>query len=326
MHMRRYLPPVLACVVVLAALAALPVAGHGNHLTADAQVVDDHVVVERSFMLQDGYAVVHIDKGGQLGQPIGHVALKAGPDENYEIAVDEEFLSQVDGVAKVWVALHRTDGDGEFEPNQDTPLTGLQGRVAGSVVPIYVSDDGNVNVVARDFGSQRIDDASATVRRVESNRSGFVALEDANGTVVGSAPISAGTNANVSVPLASSFYDSLERNESAELTAVVYHDDDGDGEFDANADRRVTVGGTPVASTFGVTKVADASRSTSIVVTATGTTAPAPTTTAGEPSTTAADGSTTASGDAGGASGFGAVAAAVAVATALVALRVRGRD
>lgn len=325
MHMRRYLVPVLACVVVLAALAALPVAGHGNHLTADAQVVDDHVVVERSFMLQDGYAVVHIDRGGQMGKPIGHVALRAGPDENYEIDVDQEFLSQVDGAAKVWVTLHRTDGDGEFEPNQDTPLTGLQGRVAGSVVPIYVSDDGNVNVVARDFGSQRIDDASVNVVRVESNRSGFVAVEDANGTVVGSAPVSAGTNANVSVPLESSFYDSLARNESAELTAVVYHDD-GDGEFDASADRRVTVGGTPVASTFGVTKVANASRTTSIVVTATGTTAPAPTTTPAGSTTTATDGSATGPGEAGDAPGFGAVAAAIAVATALVALRVRGRD
>ncbi|MFC6952775.1 DUF7282 domain-containing protein [Halorubellus litoreus] len=323
--MRRYLAPVLACVVVLAALAALPVAGHGNHLTADAQVVDDHVVVERSFMLQDGYAVVHIDRGGQMGQAIGHVALSAGPDENYEIDVDEEFLSQIDGVAKVWVALHRTDGDGEFEPNQDTALTGIQGRVAGSVIPIYVSDDGNVNVVARDFGSQRIDDASVTVMRVESNRSGFVAVEDENGTVVGSAPVSAGTNANVSVPLESSFYESLDRNESAELTAAVYHDD-GDGEFDASADRRVTVGGTPVASAFGVTKVANASRTTSIVVTATGTTAPAPTTTSAGSTATAADGSTTGSGGTGGAPGFGAVAAAVAVVSALVALGVRGRD
>ncbi|WP_323675807.1 hypothetical protein [Halorubellus sp. PRR65] len=324
--MRRYFAPVLACFVVLATLAALPVAGHGNHLTADAQVVDDHVVVERSFILQDGYAVVHIDKGGQMGKAIGHAALKAGPDENYEIDVDQEFLSQIDGVAKVWVALHRTDGDGEFEPNQDTALTGIQGRVAGSVIPIYVSEDGNVNVVARDFGSQRIDDASVTVRRAESNRSGFVAVADENGTVLGSAPVSAGANENVSVPLAASFYESMARNESAQLTATVYRDD-GDGEFDASADRPVTVGGTPVASEFEVTKVANASRTTSIVVTATGTTAPAPTTTSSGGSTAAGSGgSETGSGEAGGALGFGAVAAGVALVAALAVLGVRQRD
>lgn len=322
MHMRRYFAPVLACFVVVAALAALPVAGHGNHLSADAQVVDDHVVVERSFILQDGYAVVHIDQGGQMGRAIGHVALTAGPDENYEIDVDEAFLSQIDGAATVWVALHRTDGDGEFEPNQDTALTGIQGRVAGSVVPIYVSDDGNVNVVARDFGSQRIDEPSATVRRVESNRSGFVALEDQNGTIVGTAPVSAGRNANVSVPLSSSFYGSLDRNESAELTAVVYHDD-GDGTFDASADRRVTIAGTPVASTFSVTKVANATRTTSIVVTATGTTVPAPTTSQAGSTTDDASGST--AGDADSTPGFGALAAALAVVAALVGVAVRRR-
>jgi hypothetical protein len=321
--MRRYLAPVMACFVVLAGFAALPVVGHGNHLTTDAQVVDDHVVVERSFLLQDGYAVVHIDQGGQMGRAIGHRALSAGPDENYEIPVDEEFLSQIDGTARVWVTLHRTDGDSEFEPNQDTALTGLQGRAAGVVVPIRVGDDGNVNVVAREFGTQRIDQPSATVRRVETNRPGFVVLEDGNGTVVGSAPVAAGTTANVTVDLQGSFYDSLGENESATLTATVYRDD-GDGAFAPDADRAMTAGSTPVASEFEVTKVANAARTTSVVVTATGTTVPASTVDE-QPSTTDDDGGSTARTDAsGGSPGFGVLAwvgAALLVAIAVVRRR-----
>lgn len=305
--MRRYLAPVLACFVVLAGFAALPVVGHGNHLTADAQVVDDHVVVERSFMLQDGYAVVHIDEGGQMGQAIGHRKLSAGPDENYEIPVDEEFLSRIDGSAQVWVTLHRTDGDGEFEPNQDTPLTGVQGQAPGVTVPIHVSGDGNVNVVARAFGSQRIDRAAATVRRVETNRSGFVVLEDENGTVVGSTPVAAGTTENVTVDLERSFYDSLGENESATLTATV-HRDDGDGAFSAD-DPAMTAGASPVASEFEVTKVANASRTTSVVVTATGTTVPASTTDEGPSTTSGGEAVSTTGPEASGDSpGFGVLA------------------
>jgi hypothetical protein len=323
--MRRYLPPVVACLVVLAGFAALPVVGHGNHLTADAQVVDDHVVVERSFMLQDGYAVVHIDEGGQMGRAIGHRALSAGPGENYEISVDEAFLSQIDGAARVWVTLHRTDGDGEFEPNQDTPLTGVQGRAPGVVVPIYVSGDGNVNVVAREFGTQRIDRAAATVRRVETNRSGFVALADENGTVVGSAPVAAGTSENVTVDLERSFYESLGENESATLTATV-HRDDGDGSFAPDADSVVTAGGTPVASEFEVTKVANASRMTSVVVTATGTTVPESTT--DDEGTDAPSGSaeaTTGTDASSGSPGFGVLAAVGAALVAALAIVRRRR-
>jgi len=322
--MRRYLAPVVACLVVAAGFAALPVVGHGNHLTTDAQVVDDHVVVERSFLLQDGYAVVHVDEGGRMGEAIGHRELAAGPSENYRIPVDESSLSQLDGTARVWVTLHRSDGDGEFEPGEDTPLTGVQGRASGVVVPIRVSDDGNVNVVARAFGTQRIDGPAATVRRVETNRSGFVVLADENGTVVGSRSIAAGTTENVTVALNRSFYDSLGENESATLTATVHRDDD-DGAFSAD-DPAVTAGSSAVASEFEVTRVANASRTTSVVVTATGTTVPASTVAEGASTTTSAgEASTTGPTSSDGSPGFGVLAAVgvVLLATVVVARRRR---
>jgi hypothetical protein len=295
-------------------------------LTTDAQVVDDHVVVERSFMLIDGYAVVHIDQGGRMGRAIGHVPLSAGPDENYEIPLDQEFLSQIDGAATVWVTLHRSDGDGEFEPNQDTALTGLQGRAAGVTIPVFVSSDGNVNVVARDFSSQRIDSASVTLRRIETNQSGFAVVEDRNGTIVGAAAV---VNENVSVPVSSSFYESLSVNETAPLTATVYHDD-GSGSFDADADTRVAVAGSPVSSEFSVKKVANASRTTSIVVTASGTTTPRTATSgAGDASDSTTDDGSTASASSSSSSssgpspGFGVVAVALAVLALVAASRRR---
>jgi PGF-CTERM protein len=132
-------------------------------------------------------------------------------------------------------------------------------------------------------------------------------------------------NANVSVDLDASFYDSLADNESATLTATVYHDD-GDGTFAPGADRLVTAGGTAVASTFEVTKVPNADRTTSIVVTATGTTVPAATTTddATAPADDPADSATDPT-DSGETPGFGALATAAAALAAALALARRRR-
>jgi|AntRauTorcE11897_2_1112592.scaffolds.fasta_scaffold02204_9 hypothetical protein len=326
--MRRHVPLVLACLLAVAGVAAVPVAGHGNHLTADAQVVDDHVVVERSFLLTDGYAVVHLDQGGQMGRAIGHTAVEKGAARNYEIPVDREFLSQIDGTVQVWVTLHRSDGDGEFEPSQDTPLSGLQGQPPGVTVPIYVSSDGNANVVARDFGDQAIDEPAVTVRRVESNASGFVAVHADDGDVLGTTAVDAGVSENVSVDLDRSFYESLERNETAELTASLYRDD-GDGTFDASADESVRVAGESVASSFSVTKVEDANETTSIVVTATGTAPPTTATTAdsnGETTSSVGEdsavGSTSTSPESsGGSPGFDVAAVVLAVLGVVAVLR-----
>jgi PGF-CTERM protein len=317
--MRRSLVPVLALLVALAGVTAIPVAAHGNHLSADAQVVDGHVVAERAFLLVDGYAVVHIDQGGSMGRAIGHKQLDAGPHSNLEIPVDEEFLSQIDGSATVWVTLHRSNGDGEFDPADDTPLIGIQGSAAGTTIPIQVADSGSVNVVARDFGEQRIDESAVEISRVELDDSGHLAVSNGDGDVVGSTALDAGVHENVTVDLDRSYYDSLAVNETTTLTASVYRDDD-DG-FDASADDPVTIAGTPVATEFTIQKVENASRTTSIVITAAETKEPntvAPT--SAEPASSTAA-STTASPNSGPVPGFGVGATVLALLASLALVR-----
>jgi PGF-CTERM protein len=305
--MRRYAALCVAVLLVAGGIGTVPVAGHGNHLSADPQVVDDQVVFERAFLLADGYAVVHIDQGGSMGPTIGHTALSAGPHSNVAISVDEEFLSQIDGTAKVWVTLHRSDQDGEFDPTRDTPLTGIQGEPAGSVIPIRVSSDGNVNVAAQNFGSQRIDEAALEIPYVESNASGYLAVTAPDGSVVGSTSVAAGVTRNVTVDLTDEYFTSMPSNDSQQLTATMYRGD-GDGSFDPETSRPVVVGGERVQTEFSVEKVQNASRTTSIVITAAGTTPP----TASPATDSATTGASTPDSD-GSMPGFGVGVAALAL-------------
>lgn len=304
--------PVVVCsLVVLAAVGAVPVVGHGNHVSADPQVVDDHLVVESSVIAnqQGGYAVVHVDEGGKIGKPIGHVRIRGGRETAYAVPVDESFLSKVDGEASVWVVLHRTDGDGEFEPGVDTPIQGLQGRPASDRVPISTAGDGNVNVANGGLDARAIDDPSVTVQRVETSGSGVLAVEH-DGSVVGTTSVDAGVTENATVPLEPSFFEDLTMNESVQVRATVYHEDDA-GERTAAA-----VGDERVSTRFEVKRVADADRSTSIVVTATDTTP------GGDETTASSSSSPT---EAGPTAGFGVAVAVLAALLGVASLRRRAR-
>jgi MYXO-CTERM domain-containing protein len=304
-------PVVVALVVVLAAVGAVPVVGHGNHVSANPQVVDDHLVVESSFLANQagGYAVVHVDEGDRIGKPVGHVRVRNGREEAYAVPVDESFLSKVEGTASMWVVLHGTDGDGEFEPGDDEPIRGIGTGPAGDRVRIAVGTEGNVNVASGGgLGATAIDEPAVTVRRLETNASGVVAIEH-GGSVVGTASVDAGVNENVTVSLDESFYDDLAMNESVQLRATVYREDDA-GERTA-----VAVGDERVSTRFEVTRVADADRSTSIVVPATD----APTTDGGG-ETTAPSSTEPGSGPT---PGFELAAAALAALLAVAAVRRR---
>lgn len=302
-------PVVVALLVALAAVGAVPVVGHGNHVSADPQVVDDHLVVESSFLANraGGYAVVHVDEGGRIGKPVGHVEVRTGREQAYAIDVNESFLSQVEGTASVWVVLHGTDGDGEFEPGDDEPIRGIGTGPASDRVRIAVGDEGNVNVAnGGGFGATAIDEPAVTLRRVETDGGGVVAVEH-NGSVVGTATVDAGVSENVTVSLEESFYDGLTMNESVPLRATVYREDGG-GERTA-----VAVGDETVSTRFDVKRVPDADRSTSIVVTATGTT-----TSDGGDATTASPSTESTSGPT---PGFGVAAAVLAALLGAAAVR-----
>ncbi|MFC6733176.1 hypothetical protein ACFQH3_04170 [Haladaptatus sp. GCM10025707] len=68
--MKRASRVVVAVVVAASLLAgATAVSAHGNHLSADSQVSGDgSVMVERLFVDQDSYLVLHADDEGEPGR------------------------------------------------------------------------------------------------------------------------------------------------------------------------------------------------------------------------------------------------------------------
>ncbi|WP_267639797.1 DUF7282 domain-containing protein [Haloarchaeobius amylolyticus] len=326
--MRRPLALLLGLVVVAAAVTAVvtPAAAHGNHLSVDAQVSSDGtIVVESMFMTNPGHLVVHQDRDGSIGPPLGHASVSQGFHSDFEVAVDDEYWADQNGTRTYWLVLHRDDGDGEFEPGSDTPIQGIAGQYAGQQVTVGKSADGAVRVVTGGFTTQRVDSAAVTVRGVDLDRPGYVALRNVTddgttGEVVGTKRLDAGSHDNVSVAVSESFFGSLATGETAELEAIL-HAADGDGEFTVDGDQPIRVGEETVSSRFDVKKVQNAQATTQPLINT-----PEPTTTGattGQSSATAT-GPTAETGGAGGDSqsavpGFTGIATVVAlVAGALV--------
>lgn len=224
------------------------VGAHGNHVDANPQVVaDDGLMIESTFVTQDAHLVVHRNDDGEPGEIIGSVSVADGFHKNVRIALD----SPPAGETTLWVVLHEDDGDGEFEPDEDPAMESF-GSVAGTQVAVTPGDRA-VYISAPSQTSQSVDDGSVRVERVAAPEDGHVVLrqiEDGEpGAVVGSAPVSAGTNENVTVEMNDSFVADQRQyfGVVAQLTT-----DDGDGEY--GGEPAVTVGGEAVSTRLGLKK------------------------------------------------------------------------
>ena len=77
-------------------------------------------------LAEDGYVVIHEENGGKPGAIIGNsVFLLVGDTRSFSvdlsrIAIDNEFL---------FAMLHKDNGDGEFNPAEDTPVRDDQGNI-----------------------------------------------------------------------------------------------------------------------------------------------------------------------------------------------------
>lgn len=257
--------PMVATAATMGDTPATPVppadrAAHGNHVSVDAQVTaDGTVVVEALFSRSSGFLVLHEDRGGEPGAPVGHVALENGPHTDFEVALDDDAWADHDGNRTYWVVIHRdVDGNGEFDWGVDEPVPSLGGPSPGVRVPVRRGADGDVRVLASDpeLVDQRVDSPAVTVRRVELDRPGRVVLRTVeNGTpaeVVGSRRLAAGAHGNVSVALDDAFFGALAANESVRLAATVQTGGNGS----------VRVGADVVSTRFSVRKVPDADATT----------------------------------------------------------------
>lgn len=314
----RYLVGLL--LVVGLAVGSATVSAHGNHLTADDQASDDGtVVIENLFVSSDSYVVLHAADGGESGRVIGHKSLDAGFHTDVRVRIEDAYWNGRSGDTSVRAVLHEDDGDGQFETGEDSPLRWF-GRVAATQFRVEKRDAGAVNVVAAGFGSQSTNGPTVTVERVELARDGYLVVHadgnDSAGRIVGRTALDAGVHRNVSVAIDPSFYS--ERDRIFPLWAAV-RADDGDGQFEAEADAPVTVRGSPVMSEFTVHKADGGDGDDGSLVNT-----PEPTTETTSPSnatpTTTDSTATTAD-----VPGFGvAVALAALVALALFASRVGG--
>lgn len=289
--------------------------GHSvNYVSADPQVTPDGtVVVEGLFIEESGWVVVHERTADGYGEALGATRLPRRNAFYTDISVSISNQTWRDWTTRaVVVVLHGEDGDGEYTA-ADPPLGGFGAVVTDRFV---VSKGDRALVTGEDDFPQRPDGPRVTVRRAALPADGHLVVRNrtADGRVVGSRALAAGTHRNVSVAVNGSFHAETEGSFAAHVSL---YRDDGDGRFDGD-ERPVRTGNGTVATRFGV----EPARAGGVVTTPVPTTAPPGSGTA-TATATADPGGTT---DTGGQPGFGVlVALSTVVAGALLMLTARRR-
>lgn len=255
---RRRAAAALLAVAVVAPLvgpAVAPAGGHGNHLTARAQVSGDgSVVVEQLFLLERGYLAIHESDDGEPGEVVGHVGLESGYHRDVPVRVEDAWWGSASGNESLVAVLHDdAEAGDEFDAEADAPLYSL-GSLAADEFPVR-EGDGSVNVVAMSFSGHTVAD-SLTVPNARLAADGHLVVRASEeetgdpGEVVGSTSLGPGTHENVTVPIDR---ESLPGNDTRVSLWVSVYRDDGDGSFDLARDDPVRVDGTPVQSRVSAT-------------------------------------------------------------------------
>lgn len=313
---------------VVATLTGGLAAAHGiNHLSAAPQASADGVVrMESAFATEDGFVVVYRDGGDEgRGEVLAHRPFSASARDVHDVPVRIPAATWRDLPTNVTLhaVLHGDDGDGEFDPATDPPLTSFGGVAADS----FVVRRGPTAYVGASSGGgvQRSADGVVEVRSVRLPERGHVVLRNSSdgrpAEVVGVTAIDAGHHRNVSVSLDEAFFADRPVDATFSVWAHAYVDD-GDGTFDGD-DRPIRAGNETVGTRFGVEKVRPGRTATptpeegSIAVTTAPTATPTPAASSAthspspSPSTTPSPSRGTGTGGAG--SGFGLPVAVAAV-------------
>lgn len=267
--------PSRALVLLVAlTLFVVPVAAHGNYVSADPQVSADGTVrVEFASVITDGFLVLHADDNGSVGRAVGHREFEGTLESDYAIELDEGYWANQSGNLTLWVVLHRDDGDGTFQPGEDPVQTSGSGDApVAARFAVRKADSGPANVIAERDEPQTTDRNAVTLEAVRLGTDGYVVIRadesGAPGRVVGYRALTAGEHGPVNVTIDDAFYE--RRPEEFALWAVV-HRGDGDGAFNASTDRAVTVGGSTVMSRFWVERTDPIERTPTPEATPTGT-------------------------------------------------------
>lgn len=78
-----------------------------------------------------GYLVLRADDRGRPGEVVGNRSLDPGVHGTVEVPIDPGAYPDRRGYLFVWAVVYADDGDGTFEPDEDTPVT-VGGRPVGT--------------------------------------------------------------------------------------------------------------------------------------------------------------------------------------------------
>lgn len=254
----RTLGAILLCFLLVSAVPA-PVVAHGNYLAVDPQISSDGTVrIEGTFLITEGYVVLHDDHAGEIGEVLGHVTPEKDTFQGgLTVDINRSYWAAVSGSRSLWAVLHYdADNDGSFQAGDDPPIGG-SGDPDWAVNVQVERGEHPAYVLAELEHAQQSNTSEVEIRRVGLPQDGYLVIRsDANGEpgeVIGNRSLVAGSHENVTVSLAE--HDYHHRPETFTLWAVVYRGD-GSEDFDAG-DVPVTVNGTPVASSFEVERTGE---------------------------------------------------------------------
>lgn len=86
----------------------------------DQEISGTTVIIKKAVMDQPGWVVIHADKDGEIGEPIGNAKLQQGENTHISVNIDLSKATQ-----KLYAMLHVDEGErGVYEfPGDDKPLT-----------------------------------------------------------------------------------------------------------------------------------------------------------------------------------------------------------
>lgn len=103
---------------VIATDTAMTEDASGYSISVDDQLAGDRVLLSNATFAKTGWAVVHEDNNGALGNALGAQRLEPGTHENVHV----ELLRNTETGNLYHVVLYTDNGDGEFSLKTDLPL------------------------------------------------------------------------------------------------------------------------------------------------------------------------------------------------------------
>lgn len=234
-------------------LAAGGALAHTSQVEADPQIsADGSVVLEGVFSVVDGWAVLHeVNETGEPGAALANVSVDGDAGFRTDIRLDlpAETWRAWGPARPLIAAMHRDDGDGRFDAEEDPIVESFGHRVTSRFTVANGSEPGWVSALG--FGPQNLTGDEVRIRAAVLPAAGHLVVST-NRTVdpgarLGAVALDEGTHHNVTVPIDAA---RLEPGTTRSLYAQLFRDD-GDGALDAE-DRPVQAGQEIVQTRFVV--------------------------------------------------------------------------